>query len=66
MPRKEKGAGTRKYGRNSTKCLVYHNRGIRDRNKKRRILAMMRRFPKYRVPPGWKHSTMTKGDIVRV
>jgi len=61
---KQKG---RKLGRNrkGAKNLRYISQNRRDENKKRRIARMMRRFPKYQLPPGWKRSQMRAGDIVR-
>ena len=60
MAAKEK---SKKAGRNQNSR--YKLEGRRDKNKKRRILSMMRRFPKYQLPPGWMHSQVREGDIVR-
>ena len=49
------GKKGRKYGRWQRKPhnLAYKSQNKQDKNKARRIMKMMRRFPNYRAP-GWK------------
>jgi hypothetical protein len=58
-----KGGGARKIGSNKTKCLRYRSENRRDKAKARRIERMMRRFPKYKIPKGWKKSKMKEGLV---
>lgn len=62
MAEKAKAKG-KKIGRWSRKPsnLRYN----RERNKSRRILKMMRRFPKYKAP-GWEQSQIHKDRLVSV
>ena len=61
------GKKGRKYGRHDRKPSGprYTSQNHRDRNKIRRIEKMLRRFPKYVIPPGWRRSTLEKDKLIR-
>jgi len=67
QPQKKRKGGkkNRKFGRWARKPhnLAYVNQGRRDKNKKRRIEKLIRRFPKYRAP-GWTFNRAT-GQVER-
>lgn len=42
----EKTNKNRKYGRSRSRCESYRKRGMRERNKKRKLLRHLRKFPR--------------------
>lgn len=45
----EKGGGARKYDRNRAWCKAYRLRGQRERNKAKRLIRHIARFPSDRI-----------------
>ena len=41
----KKSGGAKKIGRNGARCKVYRDRGVREKNKARKIRRHLKRFP---------------------
>ena len=59
---RDKGGGSKKYGRNTQKCARYKAEQRREKNKSRRIIRHCKRFGT-KAPIGWELSAMHAGRL---
>ena len=47
----KKSGGAKKIGRNGARCKIYRDRGVREKNKARKVARHIRAIERKQVPP---------------